>query len=479
MMDFHSLDTLRRTHPGWRLLSSGHGPLVIGFLHEVFIRPNIRSFGQEELVSRLDDSLFRIRESLGEEAFPRTSLQYLDDWASDQRGWLRKYYVPGNDEPRFDLTPSTEKVIEWVVSLVEKPFVGTESRLRTVFELLRQMVEGTETDPAVRLADLEKRKARIDEEIRSVREGRMDFMDPSLVKDRFLQMSGTARGILSDFRELEQNLRNLYRGVRERIATWESGRGALMEEVFGERDAIVASDQGKSFQAFWDFLMSPIRQEELSGLLEKVFALEPVRDLDPDPRLRRIHYDWMAGGEVAQRTVARLSAELRRYLDDKAWLENRRIMQVLREIEQKALVLRETMPSGTCMELDDASPGIELPMERPLFVPPLRATIRQHILLEGEEGLPSEILYGQTHVDRMERLARIRRTLSAKDQVSLSELLTLFPLEEGLEELVVYLSIATEDPRTVISEEREDSVSWTDASGAERRARFPRVVFVR
>lgn len=131
------------------------------------------------------------------------------------------------------------------------------------------------------------------------------------------------------------------------------------------------------------------------------------------------------------------------------------------------------------MELDDASPGIELPMERPLFVPPLRATIRQHILLEGEEGLPSEILYGQTHVDRMERLARIRRTLSAKDQVSLSELLTLFPLEEGLEELVVYLSIATEDPRTVISEEREDSVSWTDASGAERRARFPRVVFVR
>ena len=48
----------------------------------------------------------------------------------------------------------------------------------------------------------------------------------------------------------------------ERIATWEGGKGVLLEEIFGNRDAIVDSDQGKTFPAFWDFLMSPARQEE-------------------------------------------------------------------------------------------------------------------------------------------------------------------------------------------------------------------------
>ena len=31
--------------------------------------------------------------------------------------------------------------------------------------------------------------------------------------------------------------------------------------------------------------------------------------LNPDPRLKRVHYDWLAAGELAQRTVARLSEQ--------------------------------------------------------------------------------------------------------------------------------------------------------------------------
>ena len=143
---------------------------------------------------------------------------------------------------------------------------------------------------------------------------------------------------------MEQNFRELDRAVRERIATWEGGKGALLEEIFGDRDAIAESDQGKSFRAFWDFLMSQSRQSELSTLLRKAFELEGVRELAPDRRLLRIHYDWMEAGEVAQRTVGRLSEQLRRYLDDRTWLENRRIMQLIRELEQQALAVREEPP---------------------------------------------------------------------------------------------------------------------------------------
>jgi len=95
----------------------------------------------------------------------------------------------------------------------------------TVFELLRQLTEGTETNAEARIAELEERRAVIDADIRRLRDGHVDLMVPAQIKDRFLQMAATARGLLSDFRGLDQSFRDLDRGVRERIATWEGAKG--------------------------------------------------------------------------------------------------------------------------------------------------------------------------------------------------------------------------------------------------------------
>jgi len=140
-------------YPAWRLLAADHAPFILGFFHRCFIEPNLRSTGEQNLVSKLEDYMFHLRERLGEDAFPRAPKEYLDEWASDGKAWLHKYYPPGEDEPHFDLTPSAEKALEWAASMVNRAFVGTESRLRTVFELLRQMAEGAESDPEVRIAE--------------------------------------------------------------------------------------------------------------------------------------------------------------------------------------------------------------------------------------------------------------------------------------------------------------------------------------
>lgn len=335
-MDYRSLEALAQQHPAWRLLRADHAPLIASFLHRTFIAPNIRTLPQPELATRLDDALFHLRRELGDHVFPRSAQAYLDDWASDDRAWLRKHYPPEGDEPHFDITPATEKAIVWLDSLTRRQFVGTQSRLVTVFELLRQLIESTETDAAVRISELERRRAAIDAEIGRIR-GELPLIEEADAKERFLHAAQMAKGLLSDFREVEQNFRDLDRGVREQIATWDREKGALLDEIFGERDAIVDSDEGKSFRAFWDFLMSPTRQEELSSLLERAFALAPVRLLEPDRRLLRIHFDWLEAGEVTQRTVARLSEQLRRFIDGKAFLENRRIMQILRGIEGRFL----------------------------------------------------------------------------------------------------------------------------------------------
>ncbi|MHB0764822.1 DUF3375 domain-containing protein [Stutzerimonas sp. NM35] len=476
-MDYRELTALRQHHPAWRLLRADHAPLIASFLEHAFVTPNRRNLDEHTLASLLDNQLYALRQQLGEDAFPRAAAAYLDDWADNANGWLRKYYPSGSDQAHFELTAATEKAIEWLNSLGKRQFVGTESRLLAIFDLLRQVVEGSESDPQTRIGELEKRKAALDADIARIKAGQVDLMDETRVRERFLEVSSSARSLLADFREVEQNFRDLDREVRERIATWEDGKGALLEEILGERDAIADSDQGRSFRAFWEFLMSPSRQEELSGLLHKAFALAPVQSLEPDRRLLRMHYDWLEAGEAAQRTVARLSEQLRRYLDDQAWLENKRIMYLLRDIESRALMLREQPPATDLMHLDDARIELNLPLDRPLYSPPLKPRIEAQILLEGEAQNDADALFEQIHVDKARLLANLRLALRQQPQISLGDLLQRYPLQQGLAELVAWLDLAAASPRSAFDEGQTQLIVWHDSENRPRRASIPLIVF--
>lgn len=479
-LDYTTLDLLRQKHPAWRLLRSDHASLVASFLHRVFIAPNVRVMAQADLAEALEDELFTLREQRGPEAFPKSALGYLNDWADNDKSWLRKFYPAGSDEPHFDLTPASEKAIAWLASLTERAFVGTESRLLTLFALLRQMSEGSETDPQARITELHRRRDEIDAEIVRILAGDIPLLDETALKDRFQQFIQLARELLADFRQVEHNFRTLDRRVRERIALWDGAKGALLEEIMGERDAIADSDQGKSFRAFWDFLMSQTRQEELSRLLAQVLALPPVAEMQPEPRLRRVHYDWLEAGETTQRTVARLSQQLRRFLDDQAWLENRRIMDILHTIEARALAVRETPPADNFMPLADTAATIELPMERPLYTPPIKPLIAEVELEEGEAEVDAAALYAQVVIDREELSRHIRQALQTRAQISLGELVAAHPLRQGLAELLTYLQLASDWPHTVVDEDTLDTIEWqTRAGDTTRRARLPRVLFVR
>jgi hypothetical protein len=225
--------------------------------------------------------------------------------------------------------------------------------------------------------------------------------------------------------------------------------------------------------------MSPARQEELTSRLETVLALGPAAELSPDRRLLRVHYDWLETGEVAQRTVARLSQQLRRYLDDRVLLENRRIMEILRELEQRALAARDDPPTGTFMEIDDLAPNIGLPLQRPLFAPAHRAIITAMSLTAGTTDISTDALYDQTYVDRAVLVAHIRRALQTRSQISLTDLLALRPIEQGLAELVTYMALASDDRGAVIDDTQKERVFWTDPSGAAREAVLPLIVFTR
>jgi hypothetical protein len=342
--------------------------------------------------------------------------------------------------------------------------------------------------------DLRRKRDEIDAEIARILAGEVPMLDDTGVKDRFQQFQQLARELLADFREVEHNFRQLDRKVRERIALWEGAKGALLDEIMGERDAIGESDQGRSFRAFWDFLMSSRRQDELSERLDQVLALPAIAALAPDPRTRRVHHDWLEAGEHTQRTVAQLSQQLRRFLDDRAFQENRRILELLHGIESKALGIRAAPPSSTVMHVDAMGADVELPLERPLFTPSLAPRLVDRAIAAGEEDIDTARLFDQMVIDKLRLRSVIQRALRRQPQVTLRELLDAEPLHQGLAELVAYLELAhagegSDAPdapsglRALVDESVTEPVRWQvrgmSGDAVTREARLPRVIFTR
>src|SRR5829696_5690734 len=166
----------------------------------------------------------------------------------------------GADLPCYEPTAAVEVAAKFCRDLGPREFVGTASRLLTIRNLLRDLTAGAAVDHTERLVALVRQRDEVEEAIRAVTEGRDTSMDHTAVREIYAQVVTTARELLADLRSVEAAMRALDRDVRARVTAWDGPRGELLETVFGSQEAIGASDQGKSWQAFWDHLLSGTAQ---------------------------------------------------------------------------------------------------------------------------------------------------------------------------------------------------------------------------
>jgi flagellar motility protein MotE (MotC chaperone) len=474
-VDVQTIEALREQHPAWRLLRAQHAALVLSFLGAEFVEGNAGAIPANRLVEALEDHLEALNAGADEPPYPRSAEAYLESWAADDSGWLRRFYPASSDEVHYEATPALEKAYGWVAGLPTRSFVGTESRLHAVVDLLRQMVHGTESDADARLALLRAQRDELDRQITEAEAGNVPVLSDTAVRERYQLFASTARELLSDFRQVEENFRSLDRGARERIAAWEGSKGELLAELVAGRADISSSDQGSSFQAFYDFLLSEARQDELAELLRRVQSLEPVQ---ADRRLRTVHHDWAEAAERTQQTVRQVSEQLRRFLDDQVWLENRRVLELVRSIEAAALACRES-PPDTGLTVDVPGLSIALPFERPLYDARPAARVESMLAPVEEEQLDVSTLFHQTFVDQARLADNIRAVLPERSSTLLTDILEFYPVEHGAAEILGYLSLTEEDLDVSVDETDEIVVDYVAAEGRRRRARLPKVTVSR
>jgi len=476
-LDYAEIRYRLQNHGVFRFFRKDSAAFIIAFLLESFKKRHRSDVPQGELAQELSAFIALVNLETGDSLQSQDPQRYLDEWADE--GILRKYYASGSDEPRYDLTPEGERAIEWVRELTERQFVGTESRLLKIFDILKDIVYGASFDVEERVAELEKRRGEIDGEIARLKAGDFDKFDATRIKERYFELEDTARKLLSDFKQIEHNFRDLDRTARAERLNAERSRGSVLKDIFGLRDRIMASDQGRSFSAFWAFLMSADKQEELSALVGRVQALADVATLQKSYPLEMLKPHLVEAGARVQRMTHRINEELRRFLDERSREEGRRVAELAEEVRRLALQVRDAPPAGRSFLSFEGDPDVDMVMERPLYdpVPPVRIEARPEEM--GISLADTAALYQPDAVDLGELRDNVRSLLRDRPQVSIEEIARAYPIGGGVAELIGYFTLASREEAATVDDSHTVRLKVENRrSGRSYVVRSPNLVFL-
>ena len=411
-------------------------------------------------------------------AYAQTAAEYLALWCSDAQAFLRRYYGPGSDEPLYELTSGSEKALLWLESLRESRFVGTESRLESIFAELETILEQASSDPDERIRKLDEKAAAIRAEIDRIRAtGQVTAFTPVQINERYARVLATARELQGDFRQVEENFKRIAREIAERHAQPGFTKGAIVGHMLDSHDALRSSEQGQSFFAFWELLLSPERQSRFQEAVAAVSALAALDDENRRNRLLRYFLSHLLReGEKVVESHQRMSANLRRVLDTTHLAERRRLGELLQEVRQAALTVRDQPPTEEDFYQVEGFPEVFASLTRPLWQAPESIASGKPVEVEDNElGLEDLRRFRNLPQIRLQELRRnVETCLTREYTVTLQQVLNVFPPRHGIMEVVGYLVVASNETRHYVGEE---SAVIELPPPRRQRWRMPRVLF--
>jgi len=478
-MTFEKIYQLLKSHRTVTLITADNAALIISFLFKAFKQEQEGFVNglitERDLTDMLSDYLYNLNKD--EILFPREPKQYLTDWAN--AGYLRKLSAK-NDDFLFDLTPATENVFKWIDSLDKPEFIGQESRLKNLFESLKQLSSKSKKDYEARIQELEKQKQQIEKEIENVKMGRMEVLDDRQIKEYYFLIEETAKNLLADFRQVEQNFRDIDRSFRKKIITSSQSKGKVLEDLFQQHQNLYETDQGKSFIAFWEFLLSQSKQEEFENLVHEVLDIPAIKEIHRENfNLRNVRNNLIEAGDKTKKSTNSLLEQLRKYLEHKSFFENKRIYENIQEILKT--ISDNSNINFTRLDLlclDDVI-HVDLTINRPLFTPPEKLKFAKNNPSEGVAAGDNETLFDQFEISIQDLKRNIKAALRNKEQISFSDFIEEYKITKGVAEVVAYIEIASnEKGRHIVKQSESEYIHIENSKSSKQyRIKIPQIIF--
>ena len=468
-MDINQLVQTLNNSPSVKLLKMRSAEFFLAFVTSVFDEQ--MAIGEEKLQMLLENWLDNQHEDIIDEDINIETLGESNEAKAKRliKEWTDKglfaNYQNEDGEIIYELSSHTSKVIDWVTSLKKEEYIGTESKFKTLFSQLKDLVEFSNEDREKRLGLLRQKKEDIERQIESLEMGEeIEVYEDYQIEPRYNSLNKLAKELLSDFKEVDDNFKKIIKQIYKR-QTDNEGKKNILNYIFDAYAELKDSQQGKSFYAFWEFLLSSELQKEWDELTDLLYKTLDKRNIDSkDKFLKEMKKHLFDAGEKVSKTNDRMSEKLSLIIRNNGNSDTQATKQVINDI--KKLLLNTTQNK----ERNNASLSYEvvelnLPLERQLNLTPKQEIEYKNVPTEASLGITElerlDKLYNHHQIDRKILRKRIDIILRENTQTTLAEVIELNNgIEKGLSELFGYIAILKEY-KTVVSDDRKQEIAFS------------------
>lgn len=451
MMDEDFLHLFEES-PALRLMRGRLGSFVVGFFFKTFKKWGTSEASEEELIATLSEHIEHVRELEDFDAPKRLPQEYLDEWCDEEHRYMTKTYDEDREEYVFRLTRHSEKALSWLQDLLamqQRGYATTESRFNRILMEMESLSQGVNADPESRIKDLSRKRDEIEEEISRIREtGEAPIFGEDIIRDQVYDLSDLVEHFLSDFRAIEEFFKDHARDISKLYAKGDASKGDIVEHVLDADEELRTCDQGKSYFGFRSMMTNPTLARQFRNLAEQTSDIARRRGLDPNKTFISLSDRLFGEAGSAHGAYGRISRKLRQVVGDHAGGGGRQVRKTLSQIRRNAYLLRDNPPVDWEFEID-IRPQLFGLMESDFWEPKAVEPFAPISTAKNEDNeWMNEILSSVGEPLDLKRFReRVNDELQESEKVSLTEMVSKYPLERGVVDVVCYRVVAGEDSR--------------------------------
>ena len=468
MIEAKEITHILNNSPSVELLRLRQRDIIVEFFINVFKDDDEEdNIASERLHSTLSDYLeFKELEKDEEndidvfDSFEEKAKKCIRRWTD--KGFLTNYTE--NEQVYYELTSHTVKTLDWLESLKKKDFIGAESKFKAIFDQLNNLVEFTSDDKEKRIEILESKKREIDYQIKSLQEGEVKVLEDYQIIEKYDQINQSAKELLSDFKEVEDNFKSITKEIYRKHSDSNLKKSDILGFTFDALDELKDSFQGKSFYAFWRFLMDRSLQEKWNDLASELFETLSEKNIDSeDSFLKGMKNQLYYSGLKVIKANDKMARKLSRIIKDNQVSQKDITDRLIQEIKSFLNEISKTNETPDISIEIDGEFDIEMPLEKGLsYEPKMDITYTSKPVLAKNNVFDSDQLgkvFDKNIIDKKMLKNRIKKALSRKKQTTLFSVIeSNGGIEKGLPELFGYFSVLKHFTHNFNPEKQEEIV---------------------
>lgn len=449
MEDSSNIMEILNSSPSVELLKLRNRDIFISFLVNTFLNRQ-GAISSENIHIQLADFLEYKQIENDEEneitvfdSYEIKSKKYIQNWTN--KGFLTNYQDE-RGEVFYELSSHSSKTIDWLSSLKKEEYIGTESKFKNIFNQLKELVEFSNENIEKRIQLLEEKKLEIEQQIQRIKIGEdVKVFEEYEIVPRFNQLTQSAKELLSDFKEVEDNFKEITKSIYQKHADGTLTKSDILEFTFDALDELKASQQGKSFYAFWSFILNPELQKEWKNLTKELYKTLKKKAMPVnDPFLEGMTKHLHSSGQKVYKANDKMAEKLSRIIRENETSKSEVTKNIIQEIKKSLIQISKTKKKPNISFELETDIEINIPFER-------RLTFEQNVdviytnkpKLAEEDITHSEHLirlFAQSNIDKEMLRKRIKDVLRDKSQTTLLEVIEIYGgIEKGLPELFGYI----------------------------------------